>query len=422
MTDVSLTPAFAFDTTAYAASVANSVTSVTVTPTPNDTGASVAYLDATNTAIADADNDSSNGNQVSLAEGENTIKVEVTAADGSTTETYTVTVTRAVGPPGSCGSPPAGQTEIWCTVMTVGTDNKTGFVKGNSVGSLGDENFEIDGTTYTVAAIYASSYWELNFEVTSGGTATDLPEDDDLTLQLKNKTAFGYYAFALKDDSDTSTGSYGTGYDSSGTAGGTQLPSGQVHGDTVVVRLLSGTAAPALSTATVNGASLVLTYDEALDTGSVPAATAYTVSVGGTAVTLAGRQPRGGERDDGDADAGGRRCAAGDTVTVTYTAPTTNPVQDAADNGVAALTNRAVTNNTPAAGPPADCGSPPAGQTEIWCTAMTAGNVAGALTGYAASYRTALSAASTTTISRSAARPTLLLHCNLRPATSWNFS
>ena len=119
-----------------------------------------------------------------------------------------------------------------------------------------------------------------------------------------------------------------------------------------MVRLLSGaaaadTTAPALSTATVNGASLVLTYDEALDTGSVPAVTAYTVSVGGTAVTLAGASPV--------AVSGmtvtltlAAAVAAGDTVTVTYTAPAANPVQDAADNGAAALTNREVTNNTPA--------------------------------------------------------------------------
>ena len=46
------------------------------------------------------------------------------------------------------------------------------------------------------------------------------------------------------------------------------------------------TTAPVLAAtdpATVNGASLTLTYDEALDTNSVPAASAFGVSVGGGA-------------------------------------------------------------------------------------------------------------------------------------------
>ena len=92
-TDVPLTPAFASGTFSYTASVAYSVSSVTVTATPNHGGARYELLDGSNTAIDDADGNTP-GDQVSLAEGVNTIKVKVTAADGSTTQTYTVTVTR----------------------------------------------------------------------------------------------------------------------------------------------------------------------------------------------------------------------------------------------------------------------------------------------------------------------------------------
>ena len=103
------------------------------------------------------------------------------------------------------------------------------------------------------------------------------------------------------------------------------------------------TTAPALTTATVNGASLVLTYDEALDTGSTPATSAYTVTVagsqptvsvvaiGGTAVTLTLSPP----------------VTAGQAARVSYTVPGTNPVQDAAGNDAAALSDQTVTNNTP---------------------------------------------------------------------------
>ena len=61
---------------------------------------------------------------------------------------------------------------------------------------------------------------------------------------------------------------------------------------------------PVLSTPTVNGTALVLTYNEALDTGSAPASSAFTVKVGGTAVSLATSGAVGGRRQDGDADAG----------------------------------------------------------------------------------------------------------------------
>ena len=73
---------FSAETTAYAASVANSVETTTVTATASHAEASVAIAP---------------GSEVRLVEGDNTVTVTVTAADG-TTRTYTVTVTRA-GPP-----------------------------------------------------------------------------------------------------------------------------------------------------------------------------------------------------------------------------------------------------------------------------------------------------------------------------------
>ena len=93
-TAIALTPAFAFDTTSYTASVANGVTEITVRPTTGDTYASVEYLDASDMAIPDA-NRSRIGRQVPLSVGQNTIKVKVTAEDDSTVETYTVVVRRA---------------------------------------------------------------------------------------------------------------------------------------------------------------------------------------------------------------------------------------------------------------------------------------------------------------------------------------
>ena len=112
------------------------------------------------------------------------------------------------------------------------------------------------------------------------------------------------------------------------------------------VLVVDNNAPPSLSTATppsVDGATLTLTYDEPLDTGSTPAASAFTVRVAGTARTVS------------DVSVAGRAvtltlaapAVTGDqTVTVSYTVPSSNPIQDIAGNDAAALTNRDVTNNS----------------------------------------------------------------------------
>ena len=71
------------------------------------------------------------------------------------------------------------------------------------------------------------------------------------------------------------------------------------------------TKAPGFQSAAVTGNTLVLTYDEDLDAGSVPDASAYAVEAGpsGSLETapLAERRPGDGVGQDRDADAGERR-------------------------------------------------------------------------------------------------------------------
>ena len=101
--DLTLSPAFAPDTTFYTAYALMAVDEVTVTPVTLNPNATIAWLDGSGMAIADAD--AAAGQQVALSAGENVIRMKVTAQDGTTMETYTVTVTRAaVGPPAA----PAG--------------------------------------------------------------------------------------------------------------------------------------------------------------------------------------------------------------------------------------------------------------------------------------------------------------------------
>ena len=100
--------------------------------------------------------------------------------------------------------------------------------------------------------------------------------------------------------------------------------------------------APELSSASVNGATLTLTYGEALDGNSRPAAGDFTVSGGNSARTVS------------NVAMSGRAVTLslnpavehGETgIRVSYR-PGANPIQDAADNDAARLSNEPVTNNT----------------------------------------------------------------------------
>ena len=107
---------------------------------------------------------------------------------------------------------------------------------------------------------------------------------------------------------------------------------------------LSTTAPPA-----VNGATLTLTFDEDLETGSagVPAAAAFTVNVDGTKVSLATTNPVAVSGKTVTLTLAAA-VTPGQDVTVAYDKPATgNSLRDAAGNGVATIAARTAANNTP---------------------------------------------------------------------------
>jgi uncharacterized repeat protein (TIGR02543 family) len=83
-----LSPSFASATESYTASVANSVSSITVTPTRTQANATIT-VNGTSVTSGNA------SGAISLNVGSNIITVVVTAQDGVTRKTYTVTVTRS---------------------------------------------------------------------------------------------------------------------------------------------------------------------------------------------------------------------------------------------------------------------------------------------------------------------------------------
>ena len=111
-----------------------------------------------------------------------------------------------------------------------------------------------------------------------------------------------------------------------------------------MTNITNDSIAPTLVTASVNGSSLVLTYDENLDAVSVPAANAYSVMVG----SAAGAEPSTVAISGKTVTLTLVTAAAySDTVTLNYTVPPTNPVQDLAGSDAGALINQHVTNDLP---------------------------------------------------------------------------
>ncbi|MDP2810212.1 MAG: SwmB domain-containing protein, partial [Rhodocyclaceae bacterium] len=142
---------------------------------------------------------------------------------------------------------------------------------------------------------------------------------------------------------------------------------------------------PLLSGATVSGATLVLTYSDALeaDSGNIPLASAFTVKVNGAAQAV----PTAVAVDAVARTVTLTLAAAvtnGQAVTVSYADPTTGndpaAIQDAVGNDASSVVNRVVTNTTPDATAPVLSGATVSGSTLVltYNEALDAANEPGA--------------------------------------------
>ena len=176
-----LSPEFAATETAYTASVANSVTSMTVAPTAADSNATVSVNDA-------AVSSGSASGAINLTVGDNAIKVVVTAEDG-TKKTYTITVTRA-GPSVSiadANGPEGGNVSF--TVTKTGTGAVTlswiASIEGSDTGEAADLGTPTSGTVALTESETSKTF--------SVATAQDAIDDDSetftVTLAVSSGTA-----------------------------------------------------------------------------------------------------------------------------------------------------------------------------------------------------------------------------------------
>ncbi|SNS04488.1 MBG domain-containing protein, partial [Flavobacterium sp. ov086] len=139
-----LTPTFATATTAYIATVANAITSLTVTPTSTDANATITV----NGTVVTSGNASG---VINLAVGINTITTIVTAQDGTTTETYTVTVTRTAAAAIVTTGTLSALTTTYGTASTSTSFNVSGTDMLEGIVVTPPSEFEVstDNTTFT---------------------------------------------------------------------------------------------------------------------------------------------------------------------------------------------------------------------------------------------------------------------------------
>ena len=175
-------------------------------------------------------------------------------------------------------------TEVWSTTMTVGlgsSGSAAGYIHSSdtnhvfsSGGSLADDDFDIGGTTYTVWQLFnTTNGGRLYFRTVTGSPAagTELPDDDELTLQLQSSTNaadFSTYSYRLQSAGwDATNKRY---YWSTSVATSNTLPSGQTTSDTLTVKLIrtttSGpdTTAPRVTSIVRNDPTKSLTKDDSL--------------------------------------------------------------------------------------------------------------------------------------------------------------
>ena len=397
-----LSPAFDAGVLVYRAVADAETQTVTLAATASDGGASVAYGPAEDADSALADH------QVAVpGEGETLVEVTVTAADG-TVRRYRVVVARAAdganaapaGLPEISGTAQVGETLTALAAAITDADGlENAAFAWQWLANDGATEAAVAGataSTYTVAPADAGKTLRVRVTftddegteevLTSAATETVAAVAPDAPVGLAVATAEGRegeltvsWSAPASDGGSEVTGyrvqwKSGTeAYDGSGASARQALVNdpailshtvtGLAVGTAYTVRVLAVNAAgagaaaaaeatvqdrvvPALASASVDGTILTLTYNEALDAASQPAADAFAVTVDGNArgvdaVALS---------ESAVALTLASAVTSGETVTVGYTVPTgadASPLQDASGNDAASFAGEAVTNDTP---------------------------------------------------------------------------
>ena len=264
--------------------------------------------------------------------------------DGESAESAAVTPAAT-----ACPAPTytGGAREVLSAVMTAGTGQfltlgpAFGFSSSAAIGLFGS----LSPTEFTAASSYTIAFVadlpavsnRFGFSTTSVISTAERPR---LTVYVCGN------AFRLGDA------------DSIGDSGATfwfdNMKLGLAAGDTRVVRIGYDDVAPSLvdeAPLALAAAVLTLTFDEALDTGSVPDASAFTVEEEGVAIDLATANAVAVSASTVTLTLGAAPDTTAEDVTVSYTAPAGNPLRDSAQNNVDDFSETLPLNSPPTGKP-----------------------------------------------------------------------
>ncbi|QQE79989.1 cadherin-like beta sandwich domain-containing protein [Alicyclobacillus sp. SO9] len=205
----SLSPTFASGTTSYTASVANSVSSITVTPTVSDNTAAVTVNGKSLTS-------GSASGPVALTVGSNTISIVVTAQDGVTQKTYTLKVSRAVGHTvtyngnGSTSGTVPTDSNIYANgslARVLGNASnltKTGYTfAGWNTKADGTGTGYATGSTLTIGTTNVMLYaqWRVDPSVSTSPSLPNVLEGTSYSQKLQASGGMSPYTFSIADGS-----------------------------------------------------------------------------------------------------------------------------------------------------------------------------------------------------------------------------
>ena len=172
----------------------------------------------------------------------------------------------------------------------------------------------------------------------SGGTAVTATADsiNEATVEITLTTALtaADTMVTVELDADAVTDVPGNGNDAVSS---------------MAVSLVDNTGPTLTGAGTTSTTEILLSFDEALDSGSIPDKSQFAVTVGGASRTVSSVAMSG---TMGISLTLSSAFGHGDTLTVTYNVPSTNPIRDVAENNAAAFTTgtggvAAVINNVP---------------------------------------------------------------------------
>ena len=231
--------------------------------------------------------------------------------------------------------------QIWTGTLTVGASESIGFgdQQGftSTEGSLNDTTFVIDSTTYTIERLTTLRSGTL--EALTLDLDQFLASGQDAILHVGNAK----YQFSEASTTNAASQSY--------TWNNTNIAWNQHDRVCLAITEVDDTPPAVLAAEVSINTGVGVFFDETIASTSIPAKSAYTVKVEGTSrtVTSAVRTSLG-QSIVLSVDPVIR---PGEAVTVSYTKPATNPLQDAAGNEVESFTDQAVTNKLAATAPEA---------------------------------------------------------------------